>query len=61
MNEGFGTRVLGIEVSTEPGVAHFIANDVENRTLAVMREWLADARATEDRPRPQALQPCCAR
>ncbi|HWF37086.1 MAG TPA: DNA polymerase I [Candidatus Acidoferrales bacterium] len=41
-DEGFGTRVLGIEVSVEPGTAHFIANDVENRTLAIMRDWLAD-------------------
>ena len=41
--EGFGTHVLGIEVSTKPGSAHFIANDVENKTLGVMREWLADA------------------
>jgi DNA polymerase-1 len=42
-DEGFGTRVLGIEVSTEPGTAHFLANDVENHALGVMRDWLADA------------------
>jgi DNA polymerase I len=41
-DEGFGTRVLGIEVSTEPGTAHFIANDPGNPALAVMRDWLAD-------------------
>ena len=41
-DEGFGTRVLGIEVSTEPGTAHFIANDAENGALAAMRDWLSD-------------------
>jgi DNA polymerase-1 len=40
--EGFGTRVLGIEVATKAGSAHFVANDVGNKMLGVMHEWLAD-------------------
>jgi DNA polymerase-1 len=45
--EGFGTRVLGIEVSTKAGSARFAANDVENWMLAALKEWLAD----EKRPK----------
>ncbi|MGD1210540.1 MAG: DNA polymerase I [Candidatus Acidiferrales bacterium] len=40
--EGFGARVLAVEVSTKPGMARTIANDAENKTLAAMSEWLAD-------------------
>jgi len=40
--QGFGARVLGIEVSGEQGTANIIANDVENKTLAAMSEWFAD-------------------
>src|SRR5208282_3646543 len=40
--EGFGARVLAVEVSTKPGMARTIANDAENKTLAAMGEWLAD-------------------
>ena len=36
--EGFGTRVLGIEVATKAGSAHFVANDVGNKMLGVMHE-----------------------
>jgi DNA polymerase-1 len=39
--EGFGARVLEIEASTKPGTACSVANDIENRTLGAMREWLA--------------------
>ncbi len=42
--EGFGTRVLGLEVSTKPDSARTAANDVENKTLAAIGEWLADAK-----------------
>ena len=45
--EGFGTRVLGIEISTKAGSARFAANDVENWMLAALKEWLAD----EKRPK----------
>ena len=41
-SEGFGARVLGVEVSTKPGAARTAANDVENKTLAAMSDWLAD-------------------
>jgi DNA polymerase-1 len=40
--EGFGTRILGVEASTKPETAISIANDVENKTLAAMSDWLAD-------------------
>jgi DNA polymerase I len=42
--EGFGARVLGVEVSTKPGHARIAANDVEDKTLAAMQDWLADAK-----------------
>lgn len=45
--EGFGTRVLGIEVSPVEGVARSLANDAENKALAAMGEWSADARRTK--------------
>jgi DNA polymerase-1 len=45
--EGFGTRVLGIEISTKPGSARFAANDVDNRMVAALGDWLAD----EKRPK----------
>ena len=40
--EGFGTRVLSVEVSTKPGHARIAANDVEDKSLAAMKDWLAD-------------------
>ena len=42
--EGFGSRVLGIEVSPKAGVARTVANDVEDKTLAAMKDWLRDAK-----------------
>src|SRR5271154_676762 len=41
--EGFGTRVLAVEVSTKPGQARIAANDVEDKALADMQDWLADS------------------
>jgi len=41
-DEGFGTRVLGIEISTKPDAARIAANDPDNKTLAAMKKWLAD-------------------
>ncbi len=58
--QGFGTRVLEIEISTEPGVAHFIANDVENRTLGIMREWLADGERPKIVHDPKLFNLLCA-
>jgi DNA polymerase I len=40
--EGFGTRVLSVEVSTKPGQARIAVNDVEDKTLAALKDWLAD-------------------
>src|SRR5271163_1153476 len=42
--EGFGTRVLGVELSTKIASARMTANDVQDKTLAVMEDWLADAK-----------------
>jgi DNA polymerase-1 len=40
--EGFGTHVLAVEVSTKPGQARAAANDAEDKSLAAMKDWLAD-------------------
>ena len=41
--EGFGTPILGVEVSMKAEVAARTAvNDAENKTLSAMVEWLAD-------------------
>jgi DNA polymerase I len=40
--EGFGTRVLGVEVSSKEGAARAVANGAGNEALAAMRNWLAD-------------------
>jgi DNA polymerase I len=40
--EGFGSHVLGVEVSLKEGAARTAANDVENESLAAMVDWLAD-------------------
>jgi DNA polymerase-1 len=41
-NEGFGTRVNGVEVSTRTDAARSLTNDAENHALAAMKEWLRD-------------------
>ena len=40
--EGFGTRVLGVEVSTKPESGRTAANDAENHALLAMKDWLSD-------------------
>jgi len=45
--EGFGSRVLAVEISTKEGTAHTIANDVDDKTLEALKHWLADS----DRPK----------
>jgi DNA polymerase I len=40
--EGFGTRVVGVEVSSNEGVARTIANGDGGEALAAMKGWLAD-------------------
>jgi DNA polymerase-1 len=42
--EGVGSRVVSIEIATEAGVSRVAANDIENRMLGAMGEWLADAK-----------------
>jgi DNA polymerase-1 len=42
--EGFGTRVLSVEISTKTGQARITANGVEDKSLDAMEEWLADAK-----------------
>jgi DNA polymerase-1 len=42
--EGFGTRVLGIEISSKPHSARIAANNDANEALAALREWLADGK-----------------
>jgi len=42
--EGFGTRVLSVEISTKQGHARIAVNDDENKSFAAMRDWLADPR-----------------
>jgi DNA polymerase I len=40
--QGYGSRVLGVELSTKAETANSAANDVENKTLLAMGDWLAD-------------------
>jgi DNA polymerase-1 len=40
--EGFGTRVLSVEISNKTGQARITANDVEDKSLDAMNDWLAD-------------------
>jgi DNA polymerase I len=42
--EGFGTRALCVEISTKIGSSRIAANDVQDKTLKIMEEWLADPR-----------------
>lgn len=41
--QGFGTKVRGIELSVKSGTARTAANDAENATLGAMQSWLADS------------------
>jgi DNA polymerase-1 len=40
--EGFGSRVLAVELSSKESAARTATNDVENKSLAAMKNWLAD-------------------
>jgi len=42
--EGYGTYVLNVEVSSKPRSARTLANDAENKNLAALKEWSADAK-----------------
>src|SRR5271155_218241 len=54
--EGFGTRVLAVEVSTKPGQARIAANDVADKALAAMHDWLADAQQAKVVHDPKLFQ-----
>jgi DNA polymerase-1 len=54
--EGYGTRVLGIEVSTQEGTARIAANDSENKMLAAMSDWLADPKRPKVVHDPKLVQ-----
>lgn len=43
-DEGYGTFVLSLEVSSKAGTARTLANDAENKNLGVLKEWSADAK-----------------
>jgi DNA polymerase-1 len=42
--EGFGTRVLSVEISSNVNSARTAANDRNNEALVAMRDWLADSK-----------------
>jgi DNA polymerase-1 len=42
-DEGFGTRVAGVEMSIKADAARTAMNDAENNMLGAMHDWLSDA------------------
>jgi DNA polymerase-1 len=42
-DEGFGTRVAGVEMSVKADAARTATNDTENNMLGAMHDWLSDA------------------
>ena len=42
--EGYGTYVSSVEISSKAGSARTLANDAENKNLAVLKEWSRDAK-----------------
>jgi DNA polymerase I len=42
-DEGFGTRVAGVEMSVKADAARTAMNDAENQMLGAMRDWLRDS------------------
>ncbi len=43
-DEGYGTYVRSMELSSKEGTAQILANDSENKNLASWKEWLADSK-----------------
>ena len=43
-DEGYGTYVRSVEVSSKEGTAQILANDSENKNLTSWKEWLADSK-----------------
>src|SRR6202162_2403871 len=44
-DEGYGTYVRSVEVSSKEGTAQILANDSENKNLASWKEWLAGSKS----------------
>jgi DNA polymerase I len=59
--EGFGTRVLAVEVSSKAGQARIVANGAEDKTLAAMQDWLADSKQAKVVHDPKLFQLLAAR
>ncbi len=43
-DEGYGTYVRSLEVSSKSGTAQILPNDAENKNLAAWKEWLGDSK-----------------
>src|SRR6202044_4014887 len=43
-DEGYGTYVRSMELSSKEGTVQILANDSENKNLASWKEWLADSK-----------------
>jgi len=43
-DEGYGTYVRSVELSSKEGTSQILANDSENKNLASWKEWLADSK-----------------
>ncbi len=43
-DEGYGTYVRSLEVSSKAGTAQTLLNDAENKNLAAWKEWLGDSK-----------------
>ena len=43
-DEGYGTYVHSLEVSSNSRTAHILPNDAENKNLAAWKEWLGDSK-----------------
>src|SRR5580704_11375491 len=43
-DEGYGTYVRSLEVSSKAGTAQILLNDAENKNLAAWKEWLGDSK-----------------
>ena len=55
-DEGYGTYVSGLEISSSPGSARTLANDAENKNLAVLKGWSADAKRAKIVHDPKLFQ-----
>jgi DNA polymerase-1 len=43
-DEGYGTYVRSLEVSSNSGTAHILPNDAGNKNLAAWKDWLGDSK-----------------